>query len=142
MLFSKPVKPVYTWTPDAGNITCDMDKAWNAIHFILSGNSEGGDGIENFIINGGQEIGEVFGYGPTRFFKAKDTEEIGRFIAKLSEQDIRTRLDNITGKDVYHVNDSALGEDERAWILEEFARLKVFFQQTIKDHKGCYVYIY
>lgn len=143
-LFSKPDKPVYSWTPDAGNATCDMDKAWHLLHFVLSGNMEGGDGPENFIMTGGQEIGEDLGYGPTRFFKAKATEEIGKFIAQLSKQTIHHRLEKqqLKGQDIYPINDNELSEEDREWILEEFADLKDFFQQTIKSHKGFYVYIY
>jgi hypothetical protein len=142
-LFSKQVKPVYSWTPDAGNRTCDMDKAWHLLHFVFTGNAEGGNAPENFIMAGGQEIGEDFGYGPTRFFRANATEDIGRFVAKLTDQDVRSRLDNerLKGQDLYPIYDGELAEEEQTWILEELVKLKDFFQQTIKERKGFYVYI-
>ncbi len=45
----------------------DADKAWHILHFLLTGTAWEGEAPLNFIVRGGQEIGEEdVGYGPAR----------------------------------------------------------------------------
>jgi hypothetical protein len=44
----------------------EVDKAWHAIHFSLTGDPFEGRIPLNFLVTGGRSIGEDLGYGPLR----------------------------------------------------------------------------
>jgi hypothetical protein len=42
----------------------EVDKAWHGLHFLLTGSAWEGSFPLNFIVAGGQEVGDDLGYGP------------------------------------------------------------------------------
>src|SRR5690349_11334743 len=55
----------------------DLDKAWHGLHFLLTGTDWGGTPPLNFIVAGGETIGDVdVGYGPARAFTPEQLAEI------------------------------------------------------------------
>lgn len=55
----------------------NLDKAWHGIHFLLTGSTWEGEKPLNFLISGGETIGEIeVGYGPARSIKSVDVKKI------------------------------------------------------------------
>src|SRR4051812_22134863 len=55
----------------------DIEKSWHGIHYLLTGTRDEGDGPLNFILAGGQEVGDVdVGYGPARAFTSEQVRGI------------------------------------------------------------------
>lgn len=51
----------------------DVDKAWHGIHFLLCGNTWEGEHPLNFVVCGGQYVGDVdVGYGPARVYMSAE----------------------------------------------------------------------
>lgn len=44
----------------------DVDKAWHGIHYMLTGQAEGGEAPLAWAIMGGKEVGDDIGLGPAR----------------------------------------------------------------------------
>lgn len=85
-------------------IQLDLDKAWHAVHFLLTGNAEGGSGPEAFMLEGGSTIGDVdVGYGPARAFSAEEVRVISKRLAQISPEAMRQKFDHaaLQAADIY-----------------------------------------
>ncbi len=45
----------------------DLDKAWHGVHYLLTGQADGGELPHSLAVTGGEEFGPEVGYGPARF---------------------------------------------------------------------------
>src|SRR5262245_48672937 len=74
--------------------TLDVDKAWHAIHFLLTGTPWSGPAPWNFVVAGGTEVGDVdVGYGPVRGFTSAQVREISAALHSLPPGDFSSRFD-------------------------------------------------
>src|SRR5262249_39923399 len=71
----------------------DVDKAWHAIHFMLTGVAEGGDGPFALAVLGGTPVGEEVGYGPARFLNPGEVRSVAAALEQLGEGGFRARFD-------------------------------------------------
>ena len=55
----------------------DVDKAWHGIHYLLAGDTWGGDPPLANVVLGGTAIGDDVGYGPARYLTADEVRAIG-----------------------------------------------------------------
>jgi hypothetical protein len=70
-----------------------LDKAWHGIHYLLTGTAWEGDPPLNFLVSGGQEVGEEdVGYGPARTLTPGETREIAGALAAVSDDQLRARF--------------------------------------------------
>lgn len=77
------------------HVQVDLDKAWHAIHFLLTGSAEAGTGPEAFLLVGGTPIGNVdVGYGPARAFRAADVAAISRALSAVGPETLRSRFNH------------------------------------------------
>lgn len=76
------------------HVQVDLDKAWHAIHFLLTGSAEAG-GPEAFLLAGGASIGNIdVGYGPARAFGAADVAAISRALSTVPPETLRARFNH------------------------------------------------
>ena len=73
----------------------DIDKAWQGIHYLLTGSAdESAPPPLNFLLAGGTDVGEEdVGYGPARVYSAAETREIAAALAAVSDDELRRRFD-------------------------------------------------
>lgn len=82
------------WLEDSeGRISFDVDKAWHAVHFALTGDVWKTDGVLGEVVLGGEPFGEDVGYGPARWLPADAVAAAARELADLSPEDFSSRLD-------------------------------------------------
>ena len=77
--------------PTAGFV--DLDKAWQCLHYLLTGRREDGDPPLNFIAAGGTPVGDDLGYGPARLFKPVEVASIANALARVDPAGLRLRFD-------------------------------------------------
>jgi hypothetical protein len=71
-----------------------LNKAWHAIHFMLTGSRLGGEEPLNFLIAEGTPVGEVdVGYGPARVLNSGQVQKIAQALAALGPEDVARRVD-------------------------------------------------
>lgn len=79
-----------------------IDKAWYALHWLLTGTAEAAEPPLNFIIAGGAEIGDVdVGYGAARAFTSDQVREIQQTLAALPTHELLSRYDGPAMHDLY-----------------------------------------
>ena len=72
----------------------DLDKAWQALHYLLTGSVRDGEGPLAFLLKGGAVVGdEDLGYGPARVFHPPEVEAIADALANVSQRTLLPRFD-------------------------------------------------
>lgn len=72
----------------------DADRAWHAIHFLLTGTAWGGEPPLNFCASGGTPIGEEdVGYGPARALRAADVAALHAQLKRIDTATLVSRFD-------------------------------------------------
>jgi len=69
----------------------DVDKAWHAIHFLLTGNAWGGELPLALALLGGIEIGEDEGYAPARYLTPEEVREDAAALSPLPTEKLAER---------------------------------------------------
>src|SRR5229473_3572649 len=71
-----------------------LDKAWHAIHFVLTGSRLGGEEPLNFLVSEGTPVSEVdVGYGPARVLTSAQVRSLATALAALEPEDVARRVD-------------------------------------------------
>lgn len=72
----------------------DVDKAWHCLHFLLTGTADGGEPPLNFILTGGEAVGdEDVGYGPARVLLAAEVAKIAKALESIDVRWLAARFD-------------------------------------------------
>src|SRR2546425_4040968 len=71
----------------------DVDKTWQVMHFLLTGDAWGGAPPLAKTIMGGTDIGEDLGYGPARYLMPEEVREVASALSGVSIDDLRKRFD-------------------------------------------------
>lgn len=68
-----------------------LDKQWHVLHFLLTGQAEGGDFPAAFLCEGGEELGVDLGYGPPRLFTHEQARRIASHLDSVTPAQLRAR---------------------------------------------------
>lgn len=75
-----------------GRTSFDVDKAWHAIHFTLTGDAWDTNGPLGNVVLGGEAFGEDVGYGPARWLAPEAVAAAARKLDELAPHQFATRL--------------------------------------------------
>ena len=79
---------------DPGQGFVDLDKAWNALHYLLTGSARDGEGPLAFLLKGGTAVGdEDLGHGPARVFQPLEVAAICDALADVAQHKLMPRFD-------------------------------------------------
>jgi len=84
--------------------TIDLDKAWHAIHFLLTGSASEAKFPLGFIIGGGEAIEDSdSGYDAARFFNKREVSVIADRLAAIPKGTLLARYDGqaLANADIY-----------------------------------------
>jgi hypothetical protein len=123
-----------------------LDKAWHGLHFLFTGSAWEGDPPLNFLVSGGQDIGDVdVGYGPARGFTSAEVTEISRALQPLTADDLRSRFDGrqmMKAKIYPEIWDRDPAEDDTlGYLMANFESMKAFLDQAARNSSALLVYI-
>jgi hypothetical protein len=131
---------------DDAHADLDVDKAWHGIHFLLTGTAWEGSPPLDFIVKGGNEVGDVdVGYGPARAFSSADVRVIAGALNPLTRADLEQRFNPaaMSELDIYpSIWDRPREEDDTlGYLLEYYEALKEFIEGAAAQGEGLLVYI-
>lgn len=108
----------------------DVDKAWHAIHFTLTGDAWGGDWPEVAAVLGGEPLGPEGGYGPARVLTPEQVEAVSAALQAVLPSDLEQRLD-FTAMGASGVYPAFVGGPEDvAYITTHYAALRRYFDEA------------
>jgi len=123
--------------PREPNDETDLDKAWDAMDYLLSdGRNE--TGIARFLTEGGTEVKEEIGYGFPRVLKSSEVTKIDTFLKTLSEGILRSRYrpNDMDKMKVYPQIWSRDGDDGFEYIISFLEPLRLFISEAVSKNSG------
>jgi hypothetical protein len=122
--------------PDDGDSepenSLDVDKAWHAIHYMLNGTADGGDGPLALTVLGGEELGDDMGMGPARFLTPAQVKSVADALGKLTAEDFSGRFNprEMTELQIYpDVIWERDGQEGLDYVVH-------YFQQLVQHYQG------
>lgn len=140
----QPAAEPEQWKPLAKPDPFDVDKAWQGIHFLLTGSDREGEGDLAFILKGGREIAEDLGYGPPHGFTSSEVKKIASALAAVNPAALYERADpeEFTEKDIYpQIWATEPKEQCIRYVIEHFTGLQKFINNAAQADRALIVYI-
>jgi hypothetical protein len=132
--------------PAAGFV--DLDKAWQCLHFLLTGTARDGDGPLAFLLKGGTPVGDedLGGYGPARVFRPLEAAAIADALSSINSAWLLSRFDlkKLEKLEVYPGGWSDLNlrsDYEMGYYLGPFEDLKRITLRAKTERLGLIVWI-
>lgn len=111
----------------------DVDKAWHGIHYLLTGESGGGQEPLSLAIFGGIEFGPEVGIGPARFLTSIQVAELAKALDAIPVETLAARFNpkDMEQKEIYPdviwVRDDMESLD---YLLENYQQLLSFYKDA------------
>lgn len=121
----------------------DIDKSWQMIHFLLTGDALGGDEPLCNAVMGGEEIGDVeVVYGPARFLLPDQVVETAAALESISEDELWNRFDAEAARKAEIYPQGWNGSDtDRNYVLSHFKNLQTYFRNAAISQEPVILYI-
>jgi hypothetical protein len=118
---------------EVGDTEIDIDKAWNGIHYLLTGSVESNGTLASKVIMGGEDIGPDRGYGPAQLLKPTEVKAIAHLLEGTTPDILRQRFrpKEMTRADVYPgVIWERDGDDALRYVLDYYKKLVAFYKRA------------
>jgi hypothetical protein len=130
------------WQPSEPPTAFDVDKAWQGIHFLLTGSDCEGDGPLAFIMHGGREVEnqEI----PAHGFTSTEVKQIDAALRDIDPTALFQRADfaEFTKLQIYpDIWKSWPKEQSIAYVTDNFRGLKNFISDTAQSGRALIAYI-
>ena len=115
----------------------DLDKAWEAMDYLLSdGRKEGG--VARFLTEGGQEVPEAVGYGPPRAIRSAEVKRIAEFLVGVTPEMLRRRYDGpaMDEAQIYPQIWARDGDEGFDYVISFLGPMSSFIQEAAKRGLG------
>lgn len=126
--------------------TFELGHAWHILHYLFTGSPEGGPWPAAFIMSGGQEVGQDFGYGAPRLFTPEQSQEVAAFLNAQSLRSLGAAYvpQDIEAAQVYWKTSTEPAElrrqVEELWTVTQ--GLQAFFNEPASARGSILVHIY
>jgi hypothetical protein len=122
----------------------ELDKAWHGIHYLLTGDVDGGPEPLAWAVLGGDEVGEDVGYGPARFLTPQEVKQVASAIGSLSAEALVARYEPkaMAQAGVYpQVIWVREGQQALEYVLEYYQKLVAFYREAADRGDGAVLWI-
>ncbi len=126
----------------------DIDRTWEAIHFLLCGDISDGEPPLGYVVPMMLDQGINFGSFGAFFLRAEQVAKAHQAISELDQDQLLLRYDFSTmlKEEVYPLDPYANTEDDKeeffAFMLQHFNEIQRFYSQTAAEGKGLIFYIF
>jgi hypothetical protein len=121
----------------------DVDKAWHAIHFLLTGTAEPTDNLLGFLCSGGTSIKDTdVGFGPPRTYTSTQVAAIFAELTALDRDKLHSRYKpkEMDEQDVYSPHWEEDGEEGFEYVWGHFERLLSLLADAQRCKQGLFIY--
>lgn len=121
----------------------DVDKAWHAIHFLLTGTAWEGEPPLNFVVTGGTELGDDLGYGPARGLTSDEVQGVASALKDIPTESLVQRFDPeaLESAEIYpDIWDRPQEEDDsRGYVTGYYDELRAFVLEAAAEGQALLV---
>jgi hypothetical protein len=120
-----------------------LNKAWHAIHFVLTGARLGGEEPLNFLVDEGTPVGEVdVGYGPARVLNSDQVRRLADALAAIQPDEVARRVDvkKLDEEVIYpgHWQRNGIGVD---YVVATYTAMRDLIVRAADHGQGLILYI-
>ncbi|WP_246096587.1 YfbM family protein [Paenibacillus sinopodophylli] len=121
----------------------DIDKAWHGIHYLLNGNSFGGEEPYMNVILGGTPIGADEGYGPARFLTAEQVKEVSNALLQLDSVKLELRYNaaELSAESIYPSSSEWNEEEDKEYLLSYYSEVVDYYRLAASKGNGMLLYL-
>ena len=126
----------------------DLDKAWQPLHFLLTGTAWEGEEAGCYLVRGGEELidDDELGYSSIRALLPEQISRLDEFLREVSHETLRQRFDyeRMVALEIYskpRARDKTDASDEVYYLLEAFDALRSFAAAAAKRGDGAIAYL-
>lgn len=121
----------------------DLDKSWHLIHFLLNGETCGGEPpLGNVILGGTELLGTDAGYGPFRYLLASEVRDAASALAHISADELWKRFDRQRVGDAEIYPEPWVGDEtERMYVERHYESLRTYFDEVARQGAAMLLYI-
>ncbi|MDE7479201.1 MAG: YfbM family protein [Lachnospiraceae bacterium] len=124
----------------------DIDKAWHAIHFILTGcvyDVDEDDILSQLVLGGIPVSEEDMGYGPARLIGKETVAQLAEALKEWNEETFRENFDMKAMKDndIYPMMSDEDDEMFYTYVWENFAEVKKYFQEAAEKGESIITFL-
>ena len=120
--------------------TCDIDKTWHIIHFLLNGDAWGGEGaLFDAILGGAALTDEDLGFGCARFLTPAEVVKTAKSLCEIPPEELWARFDEaaVVEADLYW----SIEPEGREYVLDNYAALRAFFGIAAKEGQATILWL-
>ena len=122
----------------------DLDKAWHAIHFTLTGSAwEGEEPLKNALF-GGVEIGDDIGYGAARYLIPEQVKSVATALDSITEDDFAQNFDShaLAAAEIYPtIWDREDASESLEFVQPYYSALRSFYRKASNRGDAVLVYL-
>jgi len=121
----------------------DVDKAWQAIHYLLTGTAEPTDSLLGFLYSGGTTIKDTdVGYGPPRAYTSAQVASVAAELSALDRDTLyrRYKPKEMDEQDVYPQIWARDGEEGFDYAWQHFEGLRSLLTEAHRRRQGVLVF--
>jgi hypothetical protein len=111
----------------------ELGKAWHGVHFLLTGDPDGGEAPLALAIFGGVELGPDLGYGPLRVLEPEEVRDVSAALAALPAEALRARFspEQFEAAEIYPFGIWAdEGADAFTWLADAYNAMQAHYRQA------------
>ena len=130
--------------PEVSDRELDIDKSWQVIHYLLTGDPWEGEAPLVNAIMGGEVLGtEDVGYGPPRFITPAEVQAVAFALGTISSEELGARMDvkKLVEEDIYPAIWEEDAEDLLDYILHHYQLLVEFYQNAATAGDAMLLYL-
>jgi hypothetical protein len=120
-----------------------LNKAWHAIHFVLTGSRLGGEPPLNFLVAEGTPVGEVdVGYGPARVLTSQQVRQLSSALRLIGPEEVARRVDPVLfdAEAIYPGNWQRNGYDAE-YVATHYGQMRELITRAAEHGEGLILYI-
>jgi hypothetical protein len=152
----RPHPPAGTSPFSGGRLSCDLDKAWEGVHYLFTGTSCKSDADAptgtpsasafplDFLIRDSRFVGDIeVGYGQARTFSPAEMRAVHEAMRPFTDEVLESRYDpeDMMKKEVYPEVWDREDEDNREWVVDAAKDLRQFVADCAEKGCGCLIYL-
>jgi hypothetical protein len=130
---------------DVAGDLIDFDKAWQAVHFTLSGAEYYTDDDLGALLLNSETVGDDFGYGAAWIISHERLAAFHAALSQMSDHDIRSRFDPqaLVDNDIYAYEDCVESPDEALqYLMQGIPNLRLFAEKCASTGSSALAAIY
>ena len=122
---------------------CDLDKAWQGLHFLLTGTAWKGEEPACYLLQGGEDVGDDEFDTPPRLLQPDQVSNFSRLLSSLSESELRARYDpyQMMALGIYPEIWQPEDTSDFEYLLGVFGQLQPFVEKAAEAGDGLLIHL-